>query len=61
MFTTTVDLVPLRADLEPARRDRRLLALCRLAMLVVDEAEAPTTVNGDSTCVIHSVETSPGL
>jgi hypothetical protein len=48
VLATTVDLVPLRADLEPARRDGWLRALGGLAMFVVDEAETPATVNGDS-------------
>jgi hypothetical protein len=30
-------------------------------MLVIDEAETPTTVNGDSTCVVHVLEGSAAL
>ncbi|MGD0810005.1 MAG: hypothetical protein ABSA91_09905 [Acidimicrobiales bacterium] len=59
MSTATVHLVPLRADLEPARRDGRLGAIVRLAVLVIDEAVAPATVNGDSACVVHVREVSP--
>jgi hypothetical protein len=61
VLATTVDLVPLRADLEPARRDGGLGALGGLAMLVIDEAEASATVNGDSSCVIHVAEGSAAL
>jgi hypothetical protein len=58
VFTATVHLVPLRADLEPARRNWRLRALGGLAILVIDEAEAPATVNGHSACVVHGEEAS---
>ena len=58
---TTVHLVPLRADLEPARRDRRLRAVLGLAVLVINKAVAPATVDGDGACVVHVEETSPAL
>jgi hypothetical protein len=61
VLVTTVHLVPLRADLEPTRRDGRLRALGGFAMLVIDKAEAPATVNGDRACVVHVEETSPAL
>jgi hypothetical protein len=53
VLATTVHLVPLRADLEPTCRNGRLRALDGLAMLVIDEAETPATVNGVSACVFH--------
>jgi hypothetical protein len=53
VFIATVHLVPLRADLEPTRSDGRLRALGGFAVLVIDEAEAPATVNGDSARVVH--------
>jgi hypothetical protein len=53
MRVTTVDLVPLRADLEPACRNGRLWALDGFAILVINKPEAPATVNGDSACVVH--------
>lgn len=58
---TTVHLVPLRADLEPTCRNGRLRALDGLAMLVIDEAETPTTVDGHRACIVHVEETSPAL
>jgi hypothetical protein len=61
VLTATVHLVLLRADLEPTRRNGRFGALGGLAMLVIDEAETPTTVNGDSTCVVHVLEGSAAL
>jgi len=61
VLTATIYLVPLPADLEPARRDRRLRALGGFAMLVTYEAEALATVNGDSPCVVHVGEASPTL
>jgi hypothetical protein len=61
VLATTVHFVPLRADLEPARRNWRLRALGGFAVLVIDEAEALATVNGDGACVVHVEETSPAL
>jgi hypothetical protein len=61
VFTATVHLVPLRADLEPARRDGRLRVVLGLAVLVIDKAEAPATVNGDSACIVHVWEGSAAL
>jgi hypothetical protein len=61
VFTATVHLVPLRPDLEPARRDRRLRAAGGLAVIVVTEAKAPATVNGDSACVVHVWEGTAAL
>jgi hypothetical protein len=61
VLAATVHLVPLRADLEPARRDGRLRALGGLAILVIDKAEAPATVDGDSACVVHVEEGSAAL
>jgi hypothetical protein len=53
MLAATIDLVPLRTDLKPTRRNGRLRALGRFAMLVIDEAETSTTVDGDSACIVH--------
>jgi hypothetical protein len=61
VLAATVHLVPFRADLEPARRDGRLRALGGFAMLVIDEAEAPATVNGDGAGVVHMREGSGAL
>jgi hypothetical protein len=47
VFTTTVNLVPLRTDLEPARRDDGLGAKVRLAVLVVHEPEAVPPLDAD--------------
>jgi hypothetical protein len=58
---TTVHLVPLRTDLEPARRDGMLRAVLGLAMLVIDKAVAPAAVDGDSACVVHVREGSAAL
>ena len=52
VLAAAVHLVPLRADLKPARRDGRLRALGGFAKLVIDEAETPATVDGDSACVV---------
>jgi hypothetical protein len=59
VLVTTVHLVPLRADLQPARRNGRLRALGGFDMLVIDEAETPATIDDDGACVIHVEETSP--
>jgi hypothetical protein len=56
VFTATVHLLPLWADLEPARSNWRFRAVLGFAMFVIDKAEARATVNGDSACVIHVPE-----
>jgi hypothetical protein len=61
VLAATVHLVPLRADLKPAGCDGGLRALGGFAVLVIDEAEAPATVDGDSACVVHLEEASPVL
>jgi len=61
VLATTVDLVPLRSDLEPTRRNERLGAAGGLALRVVDEAEAPGTVDGHSARVVHVLERSAAL
>ena len=59
VLAAAVHLMPLRADLEPARRDGRLRAVLGLTVLVIDKAVAPATVNGDSACVIHMWRVAP--
>jgi hypothetical protein len=61
VFTATIHLVPLRADLEPTRGDGRPGAVFGLAMLVIDKAVAPSTVNGDRARVVHREEAIPPL
>jgi hypothetical protein len=61
VLAATVYLVPLRTDLQPARRDGRLRALGGLAVLVIDKAETPATVNGDGACVVHVSEGTAAL
>jgi hypothetical protein len=61
VLAARIHLVPFRADLEPTRRDGRLRALGGFAVLVIDEAEAPATVNSDSTCVVHLRQGSAAL
>jgi hypothetical protein len=61
VFTAAIHLAPLRADLEPARRDGRLGAVVGLTVFVIDEAVAPATVNGNGACIVHVREGSAAL